>query len=257
MSITPVFVFLLMLAIASLPIATQRVARADVATPQVFPKVEADIREAIHRRLAALRSEDAKAYAVFFADDCLITSDSGARVKAADIAKEWSSDSHSGISYHGSDALDLTIHVYGETAVAAYRLELDEDWSGQKLFGASHVTDVFAHRSGRWLLVAHQETPIPNGRRVAVRIDPDVFDAYTGEYQFTPSYVVKVKRQGDKLMDLWPGDLDYVEDVPVDQSTFVARGEPGEMIYVKGADGKVTHFILRTAGGDLIAKKTK
>ena len=68
---------------------------------------------------------------------------------------------------------------------------------------------------------------------------------------------MKVKRQGDKLMDLWPGDSDYVEDLAVDQKTFVVRGELGEIIYVRGADGAVTHFIERTAGGDLIAKKTK
>jgi ketosteroid isomerase-like protein len=257
MSIKPVFVFLFVLAIASLPIATQKVARAEVSTPQVFPKVEAEVRDAIHQRLAAVRREDAKAYGGFFAEDCLLTSDSGARVKAEDIARDWSRDNHSGISYHGSEALDLTIHVYAETAIASYRLELDEDWAGQRLSGASRVTDVFAHRNGRWLIIAHQETPIPNLRRVAVQVDPDVFDAYAGEYEFMPEYVVKVKRQGDKLMDLWPGDADYVEDVPIDQNTFVARGEPGEMIYVKDANGKVTHFILRTVGGDLIAKKTK
>jgi ketosteroid isomerase-like protein len=257
MSTKFVFVILFALAIASLPISVQKLARAENATPQVFPKVEAEIRDAIHQRLAALRREDAKAYVAFFAEDCLVTSDSGARVKAEVIAKEWSNDNHHGISYHGSNPLDLTIHVYAETAVASYRLELDEDWSGQKLFGASRLTDVFAHRNGRWLLVAHQETPIPNARRAAVQVDPDVFDAYAGEYEFTPDYVVKVKRQGDKLMDLWPGDADYIEDVPIDQNTFVARGEPGEIIYVKDTNGKVTHFILRTVGGDLIAKKTK
>lgn len=257
MSIKPVFVILFVLAIASLPLATQRLVRAENPTPQVFPKAEVEIRDAIHQRLAALRREDAKAYVAFFADDCLVTSDSGARVKAEEIAKDWSNESHSGISRHGSDALDLTIHVYAETAVASYRLELDEDWAGQKLFNASRLTDVFAHRNGRWLLVAHQETLIPNARRAAAKVDPDDFDAYAGEYQFMPDYVVRVKRAGDKLMDLWPGDTDYVEDVPVDQNTFVARGEPGEIIYVKDASGKVTHFILRTAGGDLVAKKIK
>ena len=257
MSIKPVFVLLFVLAIASLPIATQRFAHAEAATPQVFPKVEAEIREAIRQRLAALRRNDAKTYIAFFADDCLMTNDSGTRVKPEDIAKDWSNESHSGISRRGSDALDLTIHVYAETAVASYRLELDEDWAGQKLFNASRLTDVFAHRNGRWLLVAHQETPIPNARRVAAKIDPDLFDAYAGEYQFMPDYAVRVKRAGDKLLDLWPGDADYVEDVPVDQNTFVARGELGEVIYVKDANGKVTHFILRTAGGDLVAKKTR
>ena len=58
-------------------------------------------------------------------------------------------------------------------------------------------------------------------------------------------------------MDQWPGDAGYTEDVPVSDSTFVARGEIGEVIYVKDETGKVSHFILRNGLGDLIAKKIK
>jgi hypothetical protein len=96
------------------------------------------------------------------------------------------------------------------------------------------------------VLVAHQETPIPNARRLAVKLDPAVFDAYAGEYQITPSYGIKVKREGDKLMDLWPGDVAYADDVPVSESTFVARGEPELSILVKDDTGKLSHFISRT-----------
>jgi hypothetical protein len=92
---------------------------------------------------------------------------------------------------------------------------------------------------------------------VAAKVDPKVFDAYVGEYQITPKYTVKVKREGDKLMDRWPGDAAYTEDVPVSESTFVARGELGEVIYVKDDTGRVSHFIIRTGLGDLIAMKIK
>jgi hypothetical protein len=69
--------------------------------------------------------------------------------------------------------------------------------------------------------------------------------------------IVKVKREGDKLMDQWLGDTGYTEDVPVSESTFVARAELGEVIYVKDATGRVSHFIVRTGLGDLIARKIK
>lgn len=70
--------------------------------------------------------------------------------------------------------MDVQVHAYGDIAVANFRTELDQDWSGQKLLETSRFTDVFARRGGRWLLVAHHETPIPNARRVAVKVDqPD------------------------------------------------------------------------------------
>jgi|SRR5579863_2955280 len=249
-------VFVLLLAIA-LYVAPRPSSAVKSFSPSDNARVENEIRDVIRQRLAALRSDDAAVYATFFAPDCLMTSDNGTVGKPQDISSEWLMASHAGITYHGSDVLDLQVHSYGELAVASFRLELDEDWSGQKVLRSSGYTDVFARRNSRWLLVAHQETPIPNGRRVAVAVDPALFDSYAGEYQLTPRYIVKVKRDGDKLMELWPGDSNFSADVPVGPSTFVARGEDGEVIYVKNSDGKVTHLIFRTTGGDIIGQKVK
>jgi ketosteroid isomerase-like protein len=231
--------------------------RSELPSVQHSAAIESEIKQAIQQRLDALRRGDAKTYISYFGDDCIVTGDNGALTKPENIAKEWGDDSHSGILYKGSEPMELKVHVYGGMAVASFRVELDEDWAGQKLFEASRINDTFARRGGKWLLVAHHETSIPNARRVAAKVDPKVFDAYVGEYQITPKYTVKVRREGDKLMDRWPGDAAYTEDVPVSESTFVARGELGEVIYVKDDTGRVSHFIIRTGLGDLIAMKIK
>jgi ketosteroid isomerase-like protein len=251
----PIIISLFLLISATL--THQQANRSEASPQQTSSIVENEVKEAIRQRLDALRRRDAKTYLTYYAEDCIVTSDNGVLVKPEAIAKEWSDSSRSGISYKGSAPLDVQVQGYGDIAVASFRLELDEDWGGQKLYGASRLTDVFARRGGRWLLVAHQETPVPNARRLAVKVNPALFDAYAGEYQITPSYIIKVKREGDKLMEQWPGDASYTEDIPVSESMFVARGEPGLSIYVKDRSGKVTHFISRTIAGDLIAKKTK
>lgn len=250
----PIVVALILMAFVVL---ARNQASKGMSSTQAPSKPESEIKEAIRERLDALRRGDSKAYLSYFGEDCLMTSDGGAISKPEAATQEWSGIGRYGISYKGSEPLDVEVHVYGDIAVARFRLELDEDWSGQKLYGAVRLTDVFIRRGGRWLVVAHQETPIPYARRVAAKVDPAVFDAYAGEYQITPSYVVKVKREGDKLMDLYPDDPGYSEDVPISDSIFFARGESGEVIYVKDASGKVSHFILRTPTGDLIAKKIK
>jgi ketosteroid isomerase-like protein len=231
--------------------------RNELPSVQHSATVESEIKQAIHQRLDALRRGDAKTYLSYFGDDCIVTSDNGELTKPENIAKEWGDDTHSGVVYKGSEPMELIVHVYGDMALASFRVALDEDWAGQKLFEASRINDAFVRRGGQWLLVAHHETPIPNARRIAVKVDPKVFDAYVGEYQIMPNYIVKVKREGDKLMDQWPGDATYTEDVPVSESTFVARGELGEVIYVKDDTGRVSHFIVRTGLGDLIAKKIR
>jgi ketosteroid isomerase-like protein len=237
---------------------TRQQASKNEAPSQRSPSgVRNEIEKSIRGRLAALRRGDARTYLTYFAEDCFVTGDNGALIRPEGISNEWIDTTAAGVSYQGSEPLDLQVHAYVDIAVASFRLELDEDWAGQRLFGTSRFTDVFTRRGDRWMLVAHQETPVPNARRVAVNVDPAGFDAYSGEYQITPGYRIKVKREGDKLMEQWPSDPDYIEDVPVSESTFVARGEPGLSIYVKGKTGKVTNFISRTPSGDLIAKKIR
>src|SRR5271170_3107063 len=248
---------LLPLSIFLLPTLACGQVRNELPSVQHSAAVESEIKQAIHQRLDALRRGDAKAYLSYFGDDCIVTGDNGALTKPENIAKEWGDDSHSGILYKGSEPTELTVHVYGDMAVASFRVELDEDWAGQKLLEASRINDVFARRAGWWLLVAHHETPIPNARRVAAKVDPALFDGYAGEYQLPPNQIVTIKREGDKLMERWPGATEFSEEVPVSESTFVARGELGEVIYVKDEHGKVSHFIVRTSLGDLIAKKIK
>jgi ketosteroid isomerase-like protein len=57
------------------------------ASVQDLFKVEKEITEAIHQRLAALRRGDSKAYASYFSDDCIITGDTGALAKPKQIAE--------------------------------------------------------------------------------------------------------------------------------------------------------------------------
>jgi ketosteroid isomerase-like protein len=243
--------------IIACPVLTYCQASKETSSAATSPNVESEIRYAIRQRLEALRRGDAKTYIGYFGDDCIVTADNGALVRPEAIAKEWVDDLHSGATFKASDLMDFQMHSYGDIAVASFRIDLDQDRGGQKLFESSRFTDVFARRGVRWLLVVHHETPIPNARRVAFKVDPVIFDAYAGEYQLPLNQIVRIKREGDKLMEQWPGATEYSEEVPVSESTYVARGELGEVIYVKDETGKVNHFIVRTAVGDLIAKKIK
>ncbi len=220
-------------------------------------RVEDEIVETIRQRLASLARRDTKTYLSYFTGDCIVIDDNGAVMKPQDIVKQSAGELQSGVIYRADPPVDFQVQSYGDTAVATFRLNYDEDWAGQKTYSSARLIDVLVRRGGRWLVVSHQETPIPYARRVAAKVDPSVFDAYAGEYQLTPNFIVKVKREGDDLMEQWPGETAYTADVPVSESTFVARGGLGESIYVKDESGRVTHFIFRTASGDVIAKKIK
>jgi ketosteroid isomerase-like protein len=128
--------FIVLLILIGSAVALSQVSKK-AAMVQDSSKTEKEVTDAIHQRLAALRRGDAKLYASYFGDDCIITGDNGALAKPEQISAEWANDLHSGIIYSGGEPLDVQVHAYGEFAVASFRTELDQDWSGQKLLESS------------------------------------------------------------------------------------------------------------------------
>jgi ketosteroid isomerase-like protein len=55
---------------------------------------------------------------------------------------------------------DMTVRVYGETAVATYVSHLHVKVQGREMSASERDTDVFVRRSGEWRLVASQGTTI-------------------------------------------------------------------------------------------------
>src|SRR5712691_8938708 len=91
---------------------------------------------------------------------------------------------------------DVQVHVYGDTAVMSSRDIYRAEANGQKITVSFRTTDVWLRRDGRWQLIASHESQIPP-ERVAVNVDPKIYDAYVGEYEIAPGFLFSVTRQGD------------------------------------------------------------
>jgi ketosteroid isomerase-like protein len=84
--------------------------------PQVTPSrpssaVKIQIEEAIRQRLDALRRGDGKQYATYFAENCFVTDDNGARIEPGEIAKEWIDATGSGVSHNGGDPQNVEVNA--------------------------------------------------------------------------------------------------------------------------------------------------
>src|SRR6185436_2692986 len=75
----------------------------------------------------------------------------------------------------------------------------------------------------------------------AVTVDPKVFDAYVGEYEVGPGFVLRVFREGDKFMTQATGQPIF-EIFPESETTFSPRAFVAKLTFVKDADGKVTEI---------------
>jgi D-alanyl-D-alanine carboxypeptidase len=92
--------------------------------------------------------------------------------------------------------------------------------------------------------------------RAVERVDPAVYDAYVGEYELAPGFVLTVTREGDRLMTQATGQ-EKVEVFPSSETEFFLKVVDAQITFVRGAGGTVDQLVLHQGGRDMPAKKRK
>jgi uncharacterized protein YneR len=87
----------------------------------------------------------------------------------------------------------------------------------------------------------------------AAKVDPKIYDAYVGQYQIEPGFLIWFWRDKDRLMSQATGQ-GKVEVFPKSETEFFVKEVDARITFVKGPDGKVTHLVLHQ-NGDHEAKK--
>ncbi|HSE23701.1 MAG TPA: serine hydrolase [Pyrinomonadaceae bacterium] len=92
--------------------------------------------------------------------------------------------------------------------------------------------------------------------RAPVTVDAKVFDAYVGEYELTPGFVMRVFREGEKFMTQATGQ-EKVEIVAESETTFSPRTFNAKLTFVQDSAGNVTGLRLNQGGRETVGKKVK
>lgn len=91
------------------------------------------------------------------ADDYTFIDDDGRLLTKPHIVESFRSGDHHILSYKMSEE---KVRMYGNMAIMTYRYVSTETYKGQDYRGDDRMTRVFAKKSGRWQIVAGQETRI-------------------------------------------------------------------------------------------------
>jgi CubicO group peptidase (beta-lactamase class C family) len=87
-------------------------------------------------------------------------------------------------------------------------------------------------------------------------VDSKSYDAFVGEYEVTPSFVVKIFKEGDKLMTQASNQPAF-ELFPDGENSFVLRVVNAKVTFVREAGGPVTGLVIHQGGRDVPGKKIK
>jgi CubicO group peptidase (beta-lactamase class C family) len=93
-----------------------------------------------------------------------------------------------------------------------------------------------------------QPYQVPVVRTVA-KVDPKAYDAYVGQYQLAPTFILTVTREGDRLMTQATGQ-GKLEVFPESDTKFFLKVVDAQITFVKDDSGRVTHLILHQGGRD-------
>lgn len=104
-------------------------------------------------------------------------------------------------------------------------------------------------------IVFDQPYEIPRERPVA-NVDPSVYDAYVGEYQLAPNFILTITRDGNRLLTQATGQP-QVEIFPESETRFFLRVVEAQITFVRNEQGQVTGLILHQGGRDMPARKIK
>ena len=73
------------------------------------------------------------------------------------------------------------------------------------------------------------------------KVDPAIYDGLVGEYQLGPGFTIVITRDANRLLAQATGQAKF-EIFPESETRFFAKVTPLTIVFVKGADGKVTRL---------------
>src|SRR5499426_1324445 len=95
-------------------------------------------------------------------------------------------------------------------------------------------------------IVFGEKYEIPR-ERVAIKIDPKILDAYVGQYELNPNFIITMTRESDRLMTQATGQPKF-ELFPESETNFFLKVVDAQVTFVKDEKGVVTHLILHQGG---------
>ena len=121
------------------------------------------------------------------------------------------------------------------------------------------VDDIGIHLLNPTVPLANPEPP---KQHTETPLDPTLLDNYIGRYQVTPSLVLEITRDGDRLFAQGfaqlpqnrPGDptgLPKFELFAEGENTFFARVTDSQITFEPGPDGRAAGLILHKGGRDM------
>lgn len=213
---------------------------------------EVELLKACRTRLLAMNHFDMASMDQYTHRDYMGTNLDGKRLSKAELLSRYAPKSSEPPNSYGPME-DAQTHIYGNTGIVNYRIELKERYGDRDIVTALRRTDVFLKEDGRWQAVSAQLTQIPISRLAPVAAEAKGYDEYVGDYEIATGNDSHVTLDDGKLMS--DSARGKAELLPLGQDRFFLRDDTAHIIFARDEGGKVIGYNYQRCDGQQIASR--
>jgi len=168
------------------------------------------------------------------------------------------------VSHGGGDAgFRTTVHRFPGQDLSVVVLSNQASFNPTSM--ALEVSDIYLEDEMERFAASMEETSEDDDaaaddesgdERVAIEMDPAVFDDYEGDYQLRPSFILTVFRDGDELY-VHPSGQDDFQLFPEAEDEYFLTVTDAQISFVRDDSGQVKGLVLHQGGRDAEAPKTE
>ena len=118
---------------------------------------------------------------------------------------------------------------------------------------ANDIDDIGLHLIENKYELAKFEPP---KEHKAIKLDSRIYDAYVGQYELAPNFIIAITKEGDGLFAQATGQSKF-EVFPESETEFFYTVVDAQITFVRDEKGQVTHLVLHQNGRDIPGKKIK
>jgi hypothetical protein len=149
---------------------------------------------------------------------------------------------------------DFHVVFVGDVAVTSFTDHATVHFFGQVMHPDFRSTEVWKKFGGGWQMISSQTMAVPVDPP-KVTVTAKALDDYVGAYQADPSFVIRIRRDGESLKSSTNGGAETVLlcETP---DVFFTAGQPRlRRIFERDAEGRIVRFRSRREGMDLVFRR--
>ena len=202
--------------------------------------------------LDAIAPGNAQVWDDALAPDAVYVDENGTIMNRADFIKQLTplpagaSGTLSIISYSAQQSGDVVSVIHTDDEQELYH--------GQHLHAQYLMTETWQQQGGKWKLLLVHGISVPQEPKT-IALPASDLDVYVGNYDAAPDLKYTIRREGDHLVGERPGRPAVELKAEVRDVFFIGEQLRTRKIFGRDASGKVTGFVDRREGSDLVWKK--